>query len=249
MEKIKSVRLSEIYETINIMLDNGGTVNFNPKGNSMLPLLHNDGDRVILIKSDTLKKNDIALYRRPNGQFVLHRVVKVNKNNTYDFCGDNQSHSENIPTEAIIAKVIKIIRKGKEIDLVNNKMYRAYSFLWTFLLPARKIFNPIKNLRKLFLPTAEEIEIKSEVVAEEIMKFDYKSINPTAEKLIYKALVTYLMKNEPLHRNLKRMQELLNNSTFTNYFAEIVFAVDPNINMKKFFDNCNQRLVVMLLTK
>ena len=41
----KSVKLAEIYDVMEEMLASGGTVNFNPRGTSMLPTLHNDGDR------------------------------------------------------------------------------------------------------------------------------------------------------------------------------------------------------------
>ena len=61
----KSVTLSEVYDVMMEMLNNGGTVNFNPRGTSMLPTLHNDGDRVVLKKFNSLKKYDLhALFER-----------------------------------------------------------------------------------------------------------------------------------------------------------------------------------------
>ncbi|MDO5388950.1 MAG: S24/S26 family peptidase, partial [Clostridia bacterium] len=85
----KSVKLAEIYSVMEEMLNKGGTVNFNPRGTSMLPTIHNDGDRVVLKKFPSLKKYDLPLYIRDDGQFVLHRVLSVNSDGTYNMCGDN----------------------------------------------------------------------------------------------------------------------------------------------------------------
>lgn len=43
------------------MLNSGGTVNFNPRGYSMCPTLRNDGDRVVIKKTNSLKKIRFAV--------------------------------------------------------------------------------------------------------------------------------------------------------------------------------------------
>ena len=86
----KQVRLQQMYNVMEEMLNSGGTVNFNPRGYSMCPTLRNDGDRVVIKKINSLKKYDLPLYIRPDGSFVLHRVISVNKDGTYNICGDNQ---------------------------------------------------------------------------------------------------------------------------------------------------------------
>ena len=51
---------------------------FQTVGDSMEPLLHNRISTVLIeIPKSPLKKYDVALYRRPRGEYVLHRVVKV----------------------------------------------------------------------------------------------------------------------------------------------------------------------------
>lgn len=137
--KTKSVKLAEIYDVMKEMLDNGGTVNFNPRGTSMLPTLHNDGDRVVLKKYDSLKKYDLPLYIRDDGHFVLHRVLKVNSDGTYNMCGDNQWHIEkNIRPDQIIGTVIKIQRGNKTFS-TKNIIYRTYVKFWVFIRPLRHI--------------------------------------------------------------------------------------------------------------
>ena len=135
----KSVTLSEVYDVMMEMLNNGGTVNFNPRGTSMLPTLHNDGDRVVLKKFNSLKKYDLPLYLRDNGQFVLHRVHNINADGTFNMCGDNQWNLEKgIRPDQIIGTVISIQRSGKIIK-VSNPLYRIYDVLCVKTIILRRI--------------------------------------------------------------------------------------------------------------
>ncbi|MBR1442771.1 MAG: S24/S26 family peptidase [Firmicutes bacterium] len=142
----KSVRLAQIYDIMKEKLDNGGDVIFNPHGISMLPILRNDGDRVVIRKKDgRLDKHDMAFFRRDNGQFVLHRVIKVNSD-SYDMCGDNQSYIEkNVREDQIIAYVTGIYRGDKYISC-DNKQYLLYVKIWTKGRFIRKIRDKTKGL-------------------------------------------------------------------------------------------------------
>lgn len=132
----KRVALSELYKVMQEALDNGCEVNFNPRGTSMLPMLHMDGDRVIIKKADGfLKKYDLPLYRRDNGAFVLHRIVKVHPGGIYDMCGDNQTIIEkNVRHEQIIGVVTGFYRKNKFISC-SALSYKLYSRLWGAVRP------------------------------------------------------------------------------------------------------------------
>lgn len=141
----KEVKLAEIYDVMLEMLESGGTVNFNPNGTSMLPTIMNHGDRVVLKKINRrLKKYELPLYRRDDGAFVLHRVVRV-YDNGYGMCGDNQWHIEKgITDQNIIGVVTHIRRRGRMID-VNNRLYKAYVFLWVNIMPLRHLVIGGKN--------------------------------------------------------------------------------------------------------
>ena len=104
----------------------GGTVIIKPKGTSMLPLIRQGIDEVVLKCPDgRLKKYDIPFYKRKNGQFVLHRIVKVRKND-YVLCGDNQTEYEyGIRDDMIIAVVAEIVRDKKHIK-TDNRQYMKY---------------------------------------------------------------------------------------------------------------------------
>ena len=71
----------------------GDRVSFYPRGTSMLPMLRQGRDSVELSPlPQKLKKYDLPMYRRDNGQFVLHRVVAVSDSCTC--MGDNQFEPE-----------------------------------------------------------------------------------------------------------------------------------------------------------
>ncbi|MBR4882209.1 MAG: S24/S26 family peptidase, partial [Clostridia bacterium] len=93
---MNSKKLTSIDEMIPLMeerIKNGGSVSFTPMGVSMHPMLRHGLDSVVLSPApDKLKKYDIPFYRRSNGRYVLHRVVKVG--DSYTCIGDNQYEYE-----------------------------------------------------------------------------------------------------------------------------------------------------------
>lgn len=128
-EKMR-VNLSELLPIMSEQLESGKEVCFSPNGISMLPVLRPGKDSVTLQSPpEKLKKYDLPLYRRNSGQFVLHRVVKVNKDGTYTMCGDNQyAWEKGIKHSQIIGVVTSFNRDGKEISCKNFK-YRLYAFI------------------------------------------------------------------------------------------------------------------------
>lgn len=123
--------LSELENVIREVLESGGEFSLVTAGTSMLPLLRNRKDTVVLAKHEgRLCKYDIPLYKRDSGQFTLHRVLKV-KNDEYYICGDNQLVIEKgITDKHVIAVVKRIVRNGKTIDLQNSFAYKIYVFFW-----------------------------------------------------------------------------------------------------------------------
>lgn len=121
----KHFSLEEIYPLIEETLTKGGVFRFSPQGVSMLPFLLAGRDEVLLSSVDTPMPLDVCLYRRADGSFVLHRVVKRERDGTYSFVGDNQSYIERgIPREAILARVTKIFRDGEEHSIEEAAFMR-----------------------------------------------------------------------------------------------------------------------------
>lgn len=122
----KQIPLAELWPLMKEQIDSGKTVVFSPKGTSMLPLIRQNVDKVVLAKAPkSLKKYDLPLYLRENGQFVLHRVVGIDKNG-YIMCGDNQFEREyGIQNEQILAIACGIYRESDYISF-DDKKYVNY---------------------------------------------------------------------------------------------------------------------------
>ena len=99
-------------------------------GDSMKPLIRQGRDLLVIESpKGPLKKYDIPLYKRDNGQYVLHRIIKVRESD-YVICGDNRRHCEyGITDRHIVGVLTSVVRDGKEVDFSGWK-YRIYVHLW-----------------------------------------------------------------------------------------------------------------------
>ena len=128
----KQLPINELVPLFQEILDKGSNVNFKTKGTSMLPMLDDGVDTVVLTKpKGKLKKYDLPLfYFKGSKSYVLHRVIKVQKDGTYVMCGDNRDICEiNVKDEDIIAVVSSFSHKGKEYS-VNDFRYKLYCRFW-----------------------------------------------------------------------------------------------------------------------
>jgi hypothetical protein len=136
-------RTEELYPLISEVIESGGEFRLAPRGTSMRPLLREGVDSVALVRPDALKKRDICLYRRRDGSFVLHRVVKAKE--TYCCVGDNQFRLENgLEHEQIIALVTAFYR-GEQRHSVREPGYRLYCRLWHTYRRLRLLWLRIKR--------------------------------------------------------------------------------------------------------
>ncbi len=145
MSKLQHFNLSEYDKTIREVLDSGGIFRIYPSGTSMLPLLREGQDSVVLSKPNgRLKQGDIAFYQRENGAYILHRVIKV-CDSSYTMCGDNQTALEDgIADSSVIGYVSEFYRGERRIPL-SHLGYRSYMFIWrSFLL--RKLYFKLRNI-------------------------------------------------------------------------------------------------------
>ena len=110
-------------------LSAGQSVRFFPKGTSMLPMLRQGKDSVVLSPlPDALRKYDLPLYRRSNGQYVLHRIIKAG--DSYTCIGDNQFEKEpGVRREQMIGVVTAFTRGDRKYS-VSSWQYRLYCRLW-----------------------------------------------------------------------------------------------------------------------
>lgn len=103
----------------------------------MMPLIKQGRDVLIIKKANgRLRKYDVPLYQRDSGQYVLHRILKVRKDD-YVICGDNRSSKEyGITDRHIIGVLTGVVRKGKEVSVTDIR-YRLYVHLWCDFFPVR----------------------------------------------------------------------------------------------------------------
>lgn len=103
-----------------------GYIVYTNDGDSMMPLLREHRDIMVIRKiTEPLKKNDAVLFKRPNGAYVLHRIVKVCGLGQYKIAGDNRAFAEKVPEEWIIGILSEVIKDGRHISVESDE-YKAY---------------------------------------------------------------------------------------------------------------------------
>lgn len=142
------IQLNELMPLIRERLAAGESVRFSPHGTSMLPMLKDGRDQVVLSPlPDKLRKYDLPLYQRENGQYVLHRIVKAKDD--YTCMGDNQFVPEcGLSHEQMIGVVTSFIHNGKEYS-TNCLRYKVYCRIWCVVRPFRRILVKIRNVSRI----------------------------------------------------------------------------------------------------
>lgn len=135
---VRKTQLDQLMPLIREELHAGRSVRFSPSGTSMLPMLREGIDSVVLSPlPNKLRKYDLPLYQRATGQYVLHRIIKIGQ--TYTCIGDNQFYYEtDLHREQMIAIVTSFCRNGNEIK-TNNFFYRLYCVFWHYSRPIRHL--------------------------------------------------------------------------------------------------------------
>ena len=115
-----------IHTTLEEILDKEGIVTYVINGRSMEPMLLPAKDFVTIKKqSSGFAENDVVLYKN-NGKLILHRIVSVCSDNTYQIMGDNCAMVESgIHGSDIIGRLVAFTHDGKQytIDDIDYKNY------------------------------------------------------------------------------------------------------------------------------
>lgn len=127
-----------MMSTFEDILEKDGRLIYTNVGTSMMPLLRQRRDLMVIEKKgpERLHWLDVPLFKRDNGQYVLHRVMWVRKND-YVICGDNQWYLERgITDKHILGVLVQVDRDGKTLDMRSPKM-RAYGLFQWLIYPLR----------------------------------------------------------------------------------------------------------------
>lgn len=147
--------------TFEEVLERDGKLVYTNKGISMMPLLREGKDLLVIEKCHprSLKKYDAVLFVRTDSKknYVLHRILKVNKDGSYWIVGDHCTSGERVEPSQILGKLVQMKRDGKTIE-VSNQAYLFYVHLWCdfypirfFLLRSKSfIYRIIRKLRRCF---------------------------------------------------------------------------------------------------
>lgn len=137
--------------TFEELLATQGKIIHTNKGDSMLPLLREGKDLMVIEPrpQGPCKRYDAVLYKRPNGKYVMHRILKRRKDG-YVLCGDNRYMREfGVPDEWIIGILTAVIRDGKTIP-VTAPRYRLYVHLWCDFYWVRAFIIRVRGVLRKF---------------------------------------------------------------------------------------------------
>ena len=116
---VRIVDNQEYMKVVRSILEEGKEVPLVVTGNSMMPFLIDRRDQVLIKRIERpLKKGDIAFFQRENGQYIMHRIHFMRKDdrtgeNQFYFIGDGQKTIEGpIRQSQIFGVITVVLRKG-----------------------------------------------------------------------------------------------------------------------------------------
>lgn len=144
-------------QSFEYILEHEGELRHHNTGISMMPLLRQNRDILIIKKPEgRLRLWDVPLFKRNNAPrertYVMHRVLWVGRR-SYVMCGDNQWRPEfGVKDSQILGVLDAVERRSKDGQLeriipVRSTsehphvpfLYRLYVFLWCFFYPIRAV--------------------------------------------------------------------------------------------------------------
>ena len=137
-----------MMEEIKTLISEGKRVTITVKGNSMNPFFVHLRDQITLgpWKDQDIKKGTVALVKDTRNNYLIHRIIRRNKD-TVTLIGDgNVGLKETAAVENIIGIMYSITRKGRTYSS-KGIIWKCYSWLWMLLLPVRRW--PLGLWRKL----------------------------------------------------------------------------------------------------
>lgn len=119
-----SVFFQELLARINM---EGLSTRIVAKGNSMLPLVRNQRDELLLspLTDQSIKKGNILL-AQIDGRYIVHRIEKINGDKVTLRGDGNPYQREQCSQKDLLAEMTVVFRDGK-------KEIHKGSFCWTFV--------------------------------------------------------------------------------------------------------------------
>lgn len=123
------------------LLSEGREVSLTITGSSMSPFIVHGRDAILITPPDgTWKKGDMAFFQRDNGQYVMHRICRIEDDGNCFFIGDAQQIIEgSVRPEQIFGKITAVRRKGKWIQ-AGSFWWEFFEHIWLNIIPFRGFF-------------------------------------------------------------------------------------------------------------
>lgn len=137
---VKTLPAEVLLPQLMALLEHADAVPLTVTGSSMTPFLQPERDTVYLKKPDApVKPGDIVLYKRKNGQYILHRVYGLAPDGL-QLIGDGQTGIEpGVAPESVLAVACAVRRKGKLLR-PGHPVWFFYQRLWLNMIPLRPRF-------------------------------------------------------------------------------------------------------------
>lgn len=134
---MRKIDTGEYISVLRELVENGLEVSVKISGDSMYPFLHDGRDTAFFKAPDReLRVGDIVFFRRGNGQYILHRICRIDERGYY-LVGDSQRQVEGpISAEQIFALVTHIERNGKTVK-PGDFLWDFYAKVWLRIIPLR----------------------------------------------------------------------------------------------------------------
>lgn len=117
-------------------------------GDSMEPLLHQHKEESLIRQIEReLLVGDVILYKRENGQYLLHRIVKKKKI-FFITRGDNRFINEKVVQSQIIGILKGFYRDDVFVDCETDKEYIAYVKKLRVSYPLRFVLDKLKMVKR-----------------------------------------------------------------------------------------------------
>ena len=133
------------------VLEKDGELFFTNVGYSMYPLIKQREDILHIIKTSDYKRGDIILFKSNVDHYVLHRILKIKKDQIITAGDYNYFKDQPITREQVLGKLVTIKKKdGKEIDLSKDKKARKFWYTNFFHIKAFfQMVGKVLHLRKI----------------------------------------------------------------------------------------------------
>lgn len=155
-EQVRNIPIETWHELVSRDIDL--SVNIQLYGNSMRPLIRYKRD-LVTIRSVNRKlcSGDIVLFRRADGKYVVHRIIKC-RGCWVQTLGDNCRTPDAPVTAENVIGLVTYVQRGKHRLHVDTSFGRIMGRVWSISLPVRnfvrRFLGPVKRtVKSLFRRT------------------------------------------------------------------------------------------------